>query len=51
MGRKCVDIGTYLGDLGGVEDKGTPELIQTPVLESVLLLQYEEQPVKAPRKD
>lgn len=46
-----MNIGIYVGDLGGTADKETPELIQTPVLESVLLLQYEEQPGKAPRKD
>lgn len=46
-----MNIGIYIGDHGGAEDKGTPELVQTPVLESVLLLRYEEQPVKAPRKD
>lgn len=43
-------IGTYLGDLGGTEDKGTPELIQIPVLESVLLLQFEEKLMKAPKE-
>lgn len=46
-----MNVGIYVGDLGGAEDKGTPEFIQTPVLESIFLLQYEEQPVKAPRKD
>lgn len=49
--QKCMNTGTYLRNLGNAEDKGTPELIQTCVVESVLLLQCEEQPVKAPRKD
>lgn len=46
-----MNVGIYIRDLGGAEDKGTPEFIQTPVLENILLLEYEEQPVKAPRKD
>lgn len=49
--QKCMNTGTYLRNLGNAEDKGTPELIQTCVVESVLLLRCEEQPMKAPRKD
>lgn len=44
-------MGTYLRDLDGVEDKGTPELVQTPVLGRVSLPQREEHPVKVSRKD
>lgn len=51
MRQQCVNMRTYLRDLDGAEDKGTPELVQTPVLESVLLPQCEEHPVKDSRED
>lgn len=50
MRRECVNMGTYLRDLDGVEDKGTPELVRTPVLGRVSL-QCEEHPVKVSRRD